>query len=66
MTDPARVALDATYSLGDHLSGVGVYCREILFGVARAHPETRFHLQREGRSARALGLEHPNAWLDIR
>jgi glycosyltransferase involved in cell wall biosynthesis len=43
MTDPARVALDATYSLGDHLSGVGVYCREILFGVARAHPETRFH-----------------------
>jgi glycosyltransferase involved in cell wall biosynthesis len=29
-----RIALDATYSLGDALSGVGVYSREILNGVA--------------------------------
>lgn len=29
-----RVALDATYSLGDELSGVGVYSRELLNGVA--------------------------------
>jgi glycosyltransferase involved in cell wall biosynthesis len=36
------IALDATYSLGRHLSGVGVYSREILFGLARAHPEQRF------------------------
>jgi glycosyltransferase involved in cell wall biosynthesis len=36
------IALDATYSLGQNLSGVGVYCREILFGLARAHPEERF------------------------
>ena len=36
------IALDATYSLGRNLSGVGVYSREILFGLARAHPEERF------------------------
>lgn len=35
-------ALDATYSLGDDLSGVGIYSREILFGLAVAHPEARF------------------------
>ena len=37
-----KVALDATYSLGDDLSGVGVYSREILFGLAARHPEARF------------------------
>lgn len=36
------IALDATYSLGKNLSGVGVYSREILFGLARAHPQERF------------------------
>src|SRR5712671_4396014 len=36
------VALDATYSIGEELSGVGVYSREILTGLAAAHPETRF------------------------
>ena len=36
------IALDATYSLGDELSGVGGYSREILYGLARAHPETNF------------------------
>ncbi len=36
------IALDATYSLGDALSGVGLYSREILLGLAAAHPETRF------------------------
>lgn len=34
-------ALDATYSLGPHPSGIGVYCRELLAGVARAHPEAQ-------------------------
>jgi len=29
-----RIALDATYSIGDGLSGVGVYSREILNGLA--------------------------------
>ena len=36
------IALDATYSLGRNLSGVGVYSREILFGLARARPEQQF------------------------
>lgn len=42
MPDPRAIALDATYSLGDDLSGVGVYSREMLFGLAAAHPEARF------------------------
>jgi glycosyltransferase involved in cell wall biosynthesis len=37
-----QLALDATYSLGKNLSGVGVYSREIMFGLARAHPEQKF------------------------
>ena len=37
-----HIALDATYSLGRNLSGVGVYSREILFGLARSHPQDDF------------------------
>jgi glycosyltransferase involved in cell wall biosynthesis len=37
-----RIALDATYSIGDTLSGVGLYSRAILLGVAAFHPEARF------------------------
>jgi O-antigen biosynthesis alpha-1,2-mannosyltransferase len=37
-----KIALDATYSLDRNLSGVGVYSREILFGLARAHPEAGY------------------------
>jgi glycosyltransferase involved in cell wall biosynthesis len=36
------VALDATYSIGDELSGIGVYSRELMGGLARMHPEARF------------------------
>ncbi len=36
------IALDATYSLGKNLSGVGAYSREILFGLAASHPEENF------------------------
>jgi glycosyltransferase involved in cell wall biosynthesis len=36
------IALDATYSIGEALSGVGLYSREILFGLAAAHPEASF------------------------
>jgi glycosyltransferase involved in cell wall biosynthesis len=36
------IALDATYSIGDELSGVGLYSREILNGLAGAHPEVSF------------------------
>lgn len=37
-----RIALDATYSLDRALSGVGVYSREILNGLAQLEPENRF------------------------
>lgn len=37
-----RIALDATYSLGDNLSGVGVYSRELMGALAAAHPDERF------------------------
>ena len=37
-----RIALDATYSLGKNLSGVGVYSREMMSGLVRAHPDERF------------------------
>jgi glycosyltransferase involved in cell wall biosynthesis len=37
-----NIALDATYSLGGNLSGVGVYSRELLAGLAAAHPEAGF------------------------
>lgn len=37
-----NLTLDATYSSGSDLSGVGVYSRELLLGLARAHPEQRF------------------------
>jgi glycosyltransferase involved in cell wall biosynthesis len=37
-----KIALDATYSLDPNLSGVGVYSRELLHGLAKAHPEARY------------------------
>ncbi|MFB3826263.1 MAG: glycosyltransferase family 4 protein [Bryobacteraceae bacterium] len=36
------IALDATYSLDRRPTGVGVYSREMLWGLAGAHPEERF------------------------
>jgi len=35
-------ALDATYSVGRNLTGVGVYSREMLFGLAEAHRGEQF------------------------
>jgi glycosyltransferase involved in cell wall biosynthesis len=37
-----KIALDATYSLGPNLSGVGVYSREVLYGLASAQPEAGY------------------------
>jgi glycosyltransferase involved in cell wall biosynthesis len=37
-----QIALDATYSLGKNLSGVGVYSRQMLHGLAEAHPDVQF------------------------
>ncbi|MEJ7608843.1 MAG: glycosyltransferase [Bryobacteraceae bacterium] len=51
------IALDATYSIGSELSGIGVYCREMLQGLASLHPKERFtwcyrpHRYLKGRSA---------------
>ena len=39
-----KIGLDATYSLGDHLSGVGVYSNEILSRLPVAHPEAEYVL----------------------
>lgn len=36
------IALDATTSSGPALTGVGVYSRELLFGLSQAHPTERF------------------------
>ena len=35
-----KIALDATYSVGSHLSGVGVYSRRVLEGLAEYQPRT--------------------------
>jgi alpha-1,3-rhamnosyl/mannosyltransferase len=52
-----KIALDATYSVGDALSGVGVYSREILRGLAAAHPGQRFDFcYRPHRYRRAVDL----------
>ena len=37
-----RIALDATYSVGRNLSGVGVYSQQILSGVPAARPDHRY------------------------
>ncbi len=36
------LSLDTTYSLGNNLSGVGVYSRELLQALAEGHPDQRF------------------------
>jgi glycosyltransferase involved in cell wall biosynthesis len=42
------IALDATYSVGEGLSGVGLYSREILSGLAAAHPDADFEFWYRG------------------
>jgi glycosyltransferase involved in cell wall biosynthesis len=54
------IALDATYSTGEQLSGVGLYSHEILFGTAAAHSDTRFHFcYRPHRYLRTRRVELP-------
>lgn len=53
-------ALDATYSVGRNLSGVGVYSRELSRSLALAHPECRFlHCFRPHKLLRGIGLQRP-------
>lgn len=55
------VALDATYSLGESLSGVGLYSHELLWGLAAAHPDERFQFcYRPHRYLRALRVPLPS------
>jgi glycosyltransferase involved in cell wall biosynthesis len=55
-----KISLDATYSVGENLSGVGVYSRELLGALAAAHPEQRFELcYRPHRFARSFGAAIP-------
>jgi O-antigen biosynthesis alpha-1,2-mannosyltransferase len=55
-----KIALDATYSLGANLSGVGVYSREMLYGLAAAHPEAGFQFcYRPHRLLRSFGRRLP-------
>src|SRR5436305_9349415 len=56
-----KIALDATYSVGDALSGVGLYSREILLGLATAHPEARFDFCYRPHRYRLAGALPPNA-----
>ncbi len=52
-----RIALDATYAIGEELSGVGLYSREMLDGLAARRPEVRFeYWLRPHRFLRAAGL----------
>ena len=56
-----NIALDATYSVGENLSGVGVYSRELLRGLAAAHPEQRFEFcYRPHRYFRSFGVRLPS------
>jgi glycosyltransferase involved in cell wall biosynthesis len=56
-----RIALDATYSIDQHPSGIAVYSREILNGLAAAHPGDRFfHCYRPKQFCRAPRPALPN------
>ena len=55
-----KIALDATYSVGKNLSGVGVYSREILAGLAGEHPQAELLLcYRPHRFLRSFQLRLP-------
>lgn len=55
-----KLALDATYSVGKNLSGVGVYSREVLAGLAKARPDVTFEwCYRAHRFAKGLKEPRP-------
>ncbi len=56
-----RIALDATYSVDPQPSGIAVYSREILNGLADAHPEDSFlHCYRAKQFRRTAAPDQPN------
>jgi len=55
-----KISLDATYSVGENLSGVGVYSRELLRALAASHPQQPFEFcYRPHRYARSFGALLP-------
>jgi glycosyltransferase involved in cell wall biosynthesis len=55
-----KLALDATYSVGKNLSGVGVYSRELMAGLAEAMPDVAFEwCYRAHRFAKGLKEARP-------
>ena len=55
------IALDATYSLGDHLTGVGVYSHELLHGLAASDLAGKWEwFYRSQRYWRALAAHLPS------
>ena len=56
-----RIALDATYSIDPQPSGIAIYSREVLCGLAAAHPEIPFlHCYRPKQFRRAPQSPFPN------
>jgi len=56
-----RIALDATYSVDPQPSGIAIYSREILCGLAAAHPEVPFvHCYRPKQFRRVRSSPFPN------
>jgi glycosyltransferase involved in cell wall biosynthesis len=53
-----RIALDATYSVDANPSGIAVYSRELLDGLAAAHPEDEFFHCYRAKQFPAAGHPH--------
>jgi glycosyltransferase involved in cell wall biosynthesis len=55
-----RCCLDVTYTLDPSPSGVALYSREIAFGLAKAHPDSRFTFYfRPHRFFKSFGMQLP-------
>jgi len=55
------IALDATYLVDPHPSGIAIYSHELLDGLAQSHPADRFlHLYRPKQYRRTLPSGFPN------
>ena len=56
-----RIALDASYSVGQNLTGIGVYSEKLIGGLLSAHPADRLLLcYRPKQYLRAVKRDHPH------
>jgi glycosyltransferase involved in cell wall biosynthesis len=61
VTKTHSIALDATYSVGEDLSGVGVYSQELLYGLSKIAPDERFQwCFRPHRLLKSLTMQLPH------